>query len=134
MLVTSTPDGPATGTHSKMCNTANTTPADPITASTNDTMNVPLPLTEDRKDTLRPMQKNRCLLQMYFQEITQWQISSHEVNTFTQIKGVKVQDIHQCKGARCIASFMYISYSYASVYGQLRFSLYSGAVITRTQF
>ena len=55
--VTSTSDGPATCTHNKMCNTANTTSTDPTTTSTNDTVNAPPPLTEDRKDTLRLIQR-----------------------------------------------------------------------------
>ena len=42
MLVTSTPDGPAICTHSKTCNTANTTLlTDPSTTSTIDKVNAP---------------------------------------------------------------------------------------------
>ena len=43
MLIISTPDGPATNTHSKTCNTADTTPADPMNTSTNDKVNTPPP-------------------------------------------------------------------------------------------
>ena len=56
ILVTLASDGPATHTHNKMCNTANITPVDSTTASINDTVNMP-PLTKDRKDTLRLMQR-----------------------------------------------------------------------------
>ena len=57
MLGTSIPDGLATHTHSKTHNTANTTPADPMTTSTNDEVNAPPTHTEDQKDTLRLMQR-----------------------------------------------------------------------------
>ena len=52
----------------------------------------------------------------------------YKVYTYTDRESI------QCKGAKYVCLFIYISYSYASVYGQLRFSLYCGAVITRTQF
>ena len=45
MLVTSTQDCPATHNHSKTHNTVNTTPADPMTTSTNDKVHATL--TED---------------------------------------------------------------------------------------
>ena len=50
MLVTSTPDGIATCTHSKTPNTANTT-------STNDKVNAPPTVIADHKDTLRLIQQ-----------------------------------------------------------------------------
>ena len=50
MLVTSTPYGPATDTHSKTCSTAKTTFTDTTPASTNDEVNAPLTLTVDQKD------------------------------------------------------------------------------------
>ena len=57
MLVTSTPDGPATHTHSKIHITADTTPTDTMPTSTNDTVYVPPTLTADQKDSLNLMQR-----------------------------------------------------------------------------
>ena len=58
MLVTSTPDGPATHTYSKTCNPTNPTPpTDVKTTSTTDKVNAPPPLKEDHMDTLWLMQR-----------------------------------------------------------------------------
>ena len=53
MLVTSTPDGPATDIYSKT-HMANTSPEDPMTTSTNDKVNAPPTLTADQKILLGP--------------------------------------------------------------------------------
>ena len=70
MLVTSTPDGPATWTHSKICNTANTTAADTMPTSTNDKINTPLTLRADQKDMLRLIQRRDPFCK-YISEINQ---------------------------------------------------------------
>ena len=54
MLVTTTPDGPSTCTHSKTHDPTNTTM--PTDASTTDKVIAPPLLTEDYKDTLQLMQ------------------------------------------------------------------------------
>ena len=88
MLVTSTPDGPATHTCSKIHNNANTTPVDPTTASTNDMANVPSPLTEDRKVTLRLMQRTDPFCKCIFIRLLSGKAPLHEVDTFTHPKGL----------------------------------------------
>ena len=53
MLVTSTPDGPVTCTHSKTHNPMDTTPpTDAQTTSNTDMVTAPPPYTKDLKDTL----------------------------------------------------------------------------------
>ena len=52
MLVTSTPDGPATHTCNKTCHTGDATAADTTPTSTNDKVNTPPTLMADWKDTL----------------------------------------------------------------------------------
>ena len=90
MLDTSTPDSSATHTHthSKMHNTDNTTPADSITASTNDTENAPQPLTENRQDTLWLIQRTDLSCKHISKRLLSGKASSHEVDTFTHIKGL----------------------------------------------
>ena len=88
MLVTSTPDGPATQTHNKTCNTANTTTADPMTTSTNDKVNAPPLLTEDQNDTLRVMQRTDPSFKCIFKRLLNGKVPSHDINTFTHIKGL----------------------------------------------
>ena len=55
ILVTSTPDGPATHTLSKTLNTTNLTSTDTTPTSINDIVNTPPTLTADRNDTLKCM-------------------------------------------------------------------------------
>ena len=86
MLVTITPDGPATHTHSKTCNPTNTTP--PTDASTTDKVNAPQPLTEDQKDTLRLMQGMESFCQCISKRLLSGKAPSHKVDTFTHIKGL----------------------------------------------
>ena len=88
MLVTSTQDGPAICTHSKAYNTANTTPADTMPTSTNDKVNTPPTLKENRKDTLGLMQRTYPFCKHISQRLLSRKVSSHEVNTFTHIRGV----------------------------------------------
>ena len=53
MLNTSSPDGPATHTHSKTCTPTDTTPPTVVKSTLNtDKVSAPPPLTEDCKDTL----------------------------------------------------------------------------------
>ena len=89
MLVTSTPDGPATHTHGKTCNTANTTlPTDTTTTSTNDKVNAPPPLTEDQKDTLMIMQWMDPFCKHISKRLLSGKAPSHEIDTFTHIEGL----------------------------------------------
>ena len=89
MLVTSTPDGPATSTHRKTCNTANTTPpTDTTTASTNDKVNAPPPLTEEGKDTLRLMQRMDPFCKHISKRLLSGKAPLHEIDTFAHIKGL----------------------------------------------
>ena len=83
MLVTSTPDGAATHSHSKTCNTASTEPADPTTTSTNHMVNVPPPFTEDRKDTLRLMHRTDPFCKHISKRLLSGKAPSHKVDTFT---------------------------------------------------
>ena len=102
MLVTSTPDGPATLTHSKTCNTADTTPTDTIPSSTNDKVNALPPLAADQKDTPRFMQRMDPFCKYISKRLISGKVASHEVNTFTHIKGLiykHVMDSNQ----RCLA-------------------------------
>ena len=66
MLVTFTLDGLATCTHSKTHNTANITPADLMSTSTNDKVNAPLSFTEDQMDTLRLMEAHANIFPRYY--------------------------------------------------------------------
>ena len=112
MLVTSTPDGHATSTHSKMCNIANTTPADPTTASTNDMANTPPPLTEDKKDTPRLMQRTDPFCKCISKRLLSGKAPSHEVDTFTHIKSLiykHVMDSNQRLLALVIPKSWYFS-------------------------
>ena len=86
MLVTSTPDGPATHTHSKTCNTAHTTFTDTTPASTNDKVNAPPSLTADWKDTLKPMQRMDPFCKCISKRLLSGEAPSLEVNIFTHIK------------------------------------------------
>ena len=86
MLVTSTPDGSATHAHSKTCNTANTTSADLMPTSCYDRVNMPPPLTEDQKDTLRLMQRTDLFCKCISKRLLSGKAPSHKVNTFTHIK------------------------------------------------
>ena len=86
MLVTSSPDSPATHTCSKIHNPKDTT--DVKTTSTTDKVNVPPPLTEDCKDTLQLMWR----MDPFCKHIEKWLFNgkapSHEVGTFMHIKGL----------------------------------------------
>ena len=87
MLVTSTPDGPATHTHSKTITTTNViSPTDVKTMSNK--VNAPPPFTEGHKDTLLLMQ----ITDPFCKCISKWLLSgkapSYEVNTFRHIKGL----------------------------------------------
>ena len=93
MLVTSTPDGPATFTHSKKCNTSNTTPGDPTTATTNDLVNACPPLTEDRKDTFRLMQRTDPFWKHISKKSLSGKALSHKVDTFTHINSLIYKDV-----------------------------------------
>ena len=74
IVVTATPDRPATHAHSNTHNPTDTTaPTNVKTASTTEKVNAPPPLTADQKDTLQLMQRTDQFLQTHFQMITQWQ-------------------------------------------------------------
>ena len=88
MLLTSTQDGPDTHTHSKTCNTANTTPADSMLISTNEKVNTPSTLTEDQKDTLRLMQRLNSFWKCISKRLLSGKAPSHKVNTFKHIKSL----------------------------------------------
>ena len=88
MLVISTPDGSATCTHSKTCNTANTTPTDNAPTSINDKVTTPLTLTADWKDTLKLMQRPDPFWKCISKRLLSSKAPSHKVNTFTHIKGL----------------------------------------------
>ena len=88
MLVTSIPDSPATHTHTKTHDTANATPEDHMTTSTNDKVSAPPPLTEDQKYTLRLMHRTDPFCKHISKRLLSGKVSSHEVNTFIQIKGL----------------------------------------------
>ena len=79
MLVISTLNGPATCTCSKTCSTANTTLI---------TDNVPPPLTEDQKETLRLMQRTDPFCKHISKRLLSDKEPSHEIDTFTWIKGL----------------------------------------------
>ena len=68
--------------------TSNTKPADPTTASTNDMINMPPPLTEDGKDTLRLMQRRKPFCNCMSKRLLSGKAPSHKVDTFTHIKGL----------------------------------------------
>ena len=79
MLVTSTQDGSATYTHSKTHNTADTTPpTDPTTTLTNDKVIIPLPLTEDQKDTHRLMQRMNPFCKCISKRLLSGKVPSYE--------------------------------------------------------
>ena len=86
MLVTSTPDGPATHTCSKTCNPTDTTL--PTDASTTDKVNAPPPLTEDQKDTLSLIQRMDPFCKYISKRLLSGKTPSHKIDTFTQIKGL----------------------------------------------
>ena len=88
MLVTSTPDGPETHAYSTTCNTVNTTSTDTTPTSANDKVNEPSTLTADQKDTFKPMQMIDPFCKCIFKRLLSEKALSHEVNTFTQIKGL----------------------------------------------
>ena len=90
MLVTSTPDGPATC--SKTCNTADTTSTDTTPTSTNDKVNAPQTLTVDQKDTLKLLQRTDAFYKCISKRLLSGKMPSHGVNAFTQIKGL----IYKC--------------------------------------
>ena len=91
MYITSTLDGPLICTHSKTCNSVDTTPADPTTTSTNDKVNTPQPLTEDQKDTFRLMQRTDPFCKCISKGLLCDKTPSPEVDTFRYMKG------HICK-------------------------------------
>ena len=89
MLVTSTPDGPATHTHSKTHDLTNPTlPTDGKSALSADKVNAPPPLMEDDRDTLWLMQR----INPFYKHNSKWLLSGiapwHEVDTFMHIKGL----------------------------------------------
>ena len=86
MLVTSTPGGPATCTHSKTCNPIDTT--QPTDASTTDKVNAPPPFMEDQKDTLRLMHRMVPFCKCISKRLLSGKAPSHRVDTFTHIKGL----------------------------------------------
>ena len=86
MLVTNKPDGPATCTHSKTHNPTDTTL--PTDASTTDKVNAPPPLREDHKDTLQLMQQTDPFCKSISKRQLSGKAPSHEVDTFTHIKGL----------------------------------------------
>ena len=88
MLVTSTPDGPATHTHSKTCNTTYTTPTDINPTSTNDKVNTPPTLTADKKDILKLMQRTDPFYKCISKRLLSGKAFSHQVNTIINIKGL----------------------------------------------
>ena len=89
MLVTSTPDGPATCSHSKTCNTTNTTLlTDPTTTLTNDKENASPHLTKYWKDTLRLMQKMDPFCKWISKRLLGGKAPLHEIDTFTHITGL----------------------------------------------
>ena len=83
MLVTSTPDGPATHTCSKTCNTADTISTDTTSTSTNDKVYTPPTLTADQKDTLKLKQRTDPFCKCISKRLLSGKALSHEVNTFT---------------------------------------------------
>ena len=89
MVVTSSPDGPATCINSKTCIQADTTPpTDPAATSATDKVNAPPPLIEDQKDTLRLMQRMYPFCKCISKRLLSGKAPSHEVDTFTHIKGL----------------------------------------------
>ena len=88
MLVPSTPDVPATQTHSKTHNTGDTTPADTTPTSPNDKVNAPPILTADQKEAPRLMQRMDHFCKNISKRLFRGKASSHEVNTFRHIKGL----------------------------------------------
>ena len=84
VLVTSTADGPATHTHSKTCNTANTTPpTDTTTTSTDDKVNIHPSLAEDQKDTFRLMQRMDPFCKCILKRLLSGKASLHEIHICT---------------------------------------------------
>ena len=57
-------------------------------ASTNDMVNMPPPLTEDRKDTLRLMRMTDTFCKHISKRLLSGKAPSHKVDTFTHIKGL----------------------------------------------
>ena len=88
MLVTSTPDGPATHICSKTHNPTDTTPKDTTPTSTNDNVNTPPTLTADQKDAPKLMQRMDPFCKCISKRLLSGKVLSHEVNTFTHIKGL----------------------------------------------
>ena len=89
MVVTSTPDGPATCTHSKTCTpTDTTTPTAVKSTSNTDNINACPPLKEDCKDTLQPMQKTDPFCKCISKWLLNGKAPSHEVDTFMLIRGL----------------------------------------------
>ena len=79
--------GSAIHTHSKTCTTANTTSTDTMITSTNDKANTPPILSADWKDTLSLMQRIDPFCKCISKRLLSAKEPSHEVNTFTHIKG-----------------------------------------------
>ena len=71
---------------SKTHNTTITTHVDPTTTSTNDMVNVPLPLTEDRKDSVSLMWRTNPFCKHISQRLLCGKAPSHELYTFTHNK------------------------------------------------
>ena len=84
MLVTSTPDGPATCTCSKTHNSTDTT--SPTDASTTGKVNAPPPLTKDQKDTLRLIQSTYPFYKCISKRLLSSKALSHEGDTFTHLR------------------------------------------------
>ena len=97
MLVTSTYDGPATHASSNTCNTAITTPTDSMPTSTNDKVNAPPTLTADPKDTLKLLQRTDPFCKFISKKILSDKVPSHEINTFTHIKGLIYKHVMDSK-------------------------------------
>ena len=87
MLITSTPGGPATHTHSKAHTTTDTRPPTDVKTTSNK-VHTPPPLTQGCKDTLSPIQNTNPFSKHISKQLLNGKVPSHEVNTFTHIKGL----------------------------------------------
>ena len=87
MLVTSTPDGPATHTYSKTHDSSDTTPSTNVTTtSTTDKVNAPPPIMEDWKDILQLMLKMDPFCKHISKRLLSGKVPLHQVDTLYTLK------------------------------------------------